>query len=391
MTAIAAQLLVASHTYPVRLATYEFTQATGLRGRVTERVRMGLVALTLDVPADDFLVSWAATPNKPLAGQVVFVAAQGGMALETLAWEAGQCVGYREEFVAGDQAVGAYVCHLTIAAPQLTIQPGGVATYSSPEVALIGVPSLVIPPVGPPPTPLVLPTVEELAAVAGEKLLEGLAAAGSVVLTPLVLTLGLILASTTPTAANDTLPHPQVLPIDPKLLRLQVLIARHAAGTLTKDEEAELLSLLGSVKGIHIRQLSDLEQLCPTHPFNGHLIPLRSSPIIIPPYAAITEQQKIGYDQVKFRWTNGPYGYEARWHTRTPGAPATQGDTWVVTRTTPGTAQGQRKVQHILTGPNQWTPLQQWQRAVTANQAGTATQAEQALLQQGHWPATSCF
>jgi hypothetical protein len=37
---------------------------------------MGLVQLTLDVPTDDFLLDWAATPNKPLAGQVVFLATQ---------------------------------------------------------------------------------------------------------------------------------------------------------------------------------------------------------------------------------------------------------------------------------------------------------------------------
>lgn len=128
MASFAAQLLVAGHTYPVRQCTYEFTQATGLRGRVTEQVRMGLVQLTLDVPTDDFLLGWATTPNKPLAGQVVFLAAQGGSALETLGWETGQCVGYREEFAAGDQDAGAYVCHLTIAAPKLTIQSGGPVT-----------------------------------------------------------------------------------------------------------------------------------------------------------------------------------------------------------------------------------------------------------------------
>jgi hypothetical protein len=43
---------------------------------------------------DDVLLDWAATPDKPLAGQLVFLAAQGGSALETLGWEAGQCVGY---------------------------------------------------------------------------------------------------------------------------------------------------------------------------------------------------------------------------------------------------------------------------------------------------------
>jgi hypothetical protein len=75
---------VAGQRYPVRQGTYEFTQATDPRGRVTARVRTGLVCLTLDVPPDDVLLDWAATPNKPLAGQVVFRAAQGGSAVETL-------------------------------------------------------------------------------------------------------------------------------------------------------------------------------------------------------------------------------------------------------------------------------------------------------------------
>jgi hypothetical protein len=134
MASFSAQLLVAGHTYPVRHCTYEFTQNVGPRGRVMERVRMGLVQLTLDVPPDDFLPGWAATPNQPLAGQVVFFAAQGGSALETLGWETGQCVGYREEFAAGDQEAGAYVCHLTIAAPKLAIQPGGPLATASAEV-----------------------------------------------------------------------------------------------------------------------------------------------------------------------------------------------------------------------------------------------------------------
>ena len=99
------------------------------------RVRTGLVYLTLDVPTDDVLLDWAATPNKPLAGQVVFLAAQGGSAVETLGWEAGQCVGYQEEFAAGDQEAGAYVCHLTIAAPKLTLQPGGPVASANAAVA----------------------------------------------------------------------------------------------------------------------------------------------------------------------------------------------------------------------------------------------------------------
>ena len=132
MASFYAELQVAGRTYPVRHCSYEFSQATGERGRVAAKVRHGLVRLTLDVPDDDVLLDWAATPHKPLAGRVIFRNAQGGAALETLAWENGQCVGYQEAFASGDIDAGAYVCHLTIAAPKLSMQPGGPATYGSP-------------------------------------------------------------------------------------------------------------------------------------------------------------------------------------------------------------------------------------------------------------------
>ncbi|RZJ94530.1 MAG: hypothetical protein EOO60_02835 [Hymenobacter sp.] len=41
-------------------------------------------------------------------------------------------MGYREEFVAGDQTTGAYVCHLAIAAPTLMLQASGPAAEVSP-------------------------------------------------------------------------------------------------------------------------------------------------------------------------------------------------------------------------------------------------------------------
>jgi Pretoxin HINT domain len=116
----------------------------------------------------------------------------------------------------------------------------------------------------------------------------------------------------------------------------------------------------------------------------GNLID--SSPIKIPGNAVKVEQAKNGYDQIKYNWSDGTYKYEARWHTRTPGAPADQGNTWVVTRTTPG-SQTTRKQQHILTGDNQWTSMKQWQDAVSARQNGVATPEQQALLGSGHWSA----
>jgi len=104
----------------------------------------------------------------------------------------------------------------------------------------------------------------------------------------------------------------------------------------------------------------------------------------LPKNSAIIEQIKSGYTQVKFKWQRGRFKYEARWYTRTPGAPASQGDTWVITRTTPGNNSGLRKQQHILTGKYKWTKMNDWQNAVRANQNGRATSAQQQLLNDGH-------
>jgi hypothetical protein len=89
MASFYAELQVGGHTFLVQHCTYEFTQATNERGRVIAKVRHGLVQLLLDVPTQDVLLDWAATPHKLLAGQVVFYDAKGGPALETLAWEDG--------------------------------------------------------------------------------------------------------------------------------------------------------------------------------------------------------------------------------------------------------------------------------------------------------------
>lgn len=270
MASYYAELQVAGSTYPVQHCSYEFTQATGERGRVIAKVRHGLVRLTLDVPDDDQLLDWAASPYKPLAGQLIFYDAKGGPALETLSWEEGQCVGYQEEFSSGDQQQGAYVCHLTIAARKLTLQPGGPAAYvdptpgehGSPTQALLKPLPLVVSPITPPMEELVLPTVEEVAAVVGEKALEGLVAAASVAALPVALTLALLLCSTTPAQAPG-IPQPHLPPVDPNLLRLNLLAAKHAAGMLTVEEEAELIGLLAKVKGIHVQRLADLSAAGP--------------------------------------------------------------------------------------------------------------------------------
>ncbi len=59
--------------------------------------------------------------------------------------------------------------------------------------------------------------------------------------------------------------------VSPDERRLRELVAKHAAGTLTPDEEAELIALLAKVKGIHVQRLEDLVV---NGPLKGNLIPL---------------------------------------------------------------------------------------------------------------------
>jgi hypothetical protein len=125
MSSFYAELHVAGHVYPLRSCTYGVHQATDGRGRTVEKVRYSLLEIMADVPADSFLESWAATAHQPLDGSVVFSDPQGGAARETVHWQAGHCVSYREDFVSGSATEGAYVCYVSIAAPKLVFSAGG--------------------------------------------------------------------------------------------------------------------------------------------------------------------------------------------------------------------------------------------------------------------------
>jgi hypothetical protein len=123
-----------------------------------------------------------------------------------------------------------------------------------------------------------------------------------------------------------------------------------------------------------------------TYDFNGNIIDITKCPITIPANANVIPQVKTGYLQARFTWTDAGFKYEARWHTATPGSPKGTPNNWVVTRTTPGTGTGQMKTQHILTGKNSWTTMQDWQNAILAYQNGTATPDQKQILKEGHWP-----
>ncbi|AUO15615.1 hypothetical protein [Clostridium taeniosporum] len=108
------------------------------------------------------------------------------------------------------------------------------------------------------------------------------------------------------------------------------------------------------------------------------------SPIEIPETAKIKAQSKDGYEQISYKWNDGTYKYESRWHTRTPGAPEEQGNTWVIQRTKPGNG-GTRPTTEFKIGEDEWIPGYKWYDAIGARKAGTATPEQISILDRGHW------
>lgn len=144
MPSFYAELKLAGIAYRVVRCQYACHQSTDARGRATAKVRHDLLALTLDVPDDDALLAWAAAPFTALAGEVVFYSATQLVAHETIAFAAGQCVGYAETFESGGGRDGAYVCHLTVAAPSFELRSGGPGALAAVMGAVTDVPAAVV-------------------------------------------------------------------------------------------------------------------------------------------------------------------------------------------------------------------------------------------------------
>ena len=130
MASFHAELRLAGTSYRVVRCHHACHQPTDARGRVNAKVRHDLLHLALDVPDSDALLAWAADPFKALAGEVVFYDATWLVAHETIAFAAGQCVGYHESFASGAGRDGAYVCQLSITAPAFELRSGGPAALA---------------------------------------------------------------------------------------------------------------------------------------------------------------------------------------------------------------------------------------------------------------------
>ncbi len=143
MASFHAELHLTGNRYRAVRCHYACSQPTDARGRVSAKVRHNLLHLTVDVPDGDELLQWAATPHKPLAGEVVFYSATQLVALETIAFAAGECVGYHEVFESGANGDGAYVCQLTSTAPTFELRTDGteaaVAVSLSSAIVNVGI------------------------------------------------------------------------------------------------------------------------------------------------------------------------------------------------------------------------------------------------------------
>lgn len=111
----------------------------------------------------------------------------------------------------------------------------------------------------------------------------------------------------------------------------------------------------------------------------------KKAPIEIPDTAKYKAKSMAdGYEQISYKWNDGTYKYEVRWHTCTSGAPEGQGNTWVIQRTIPGNG-GKKPSTQFLIGENEWVEGWKWYDAISARKNGTATQEQIELLDKGHW------
>ncbi|HDK7166199.1 TPA: hypothetical protein PTV44_000001, partial [Clostridium botulinum] len=108
------------------------------------------------------------------------------------------------------------------------------------------------------------------------------------------------------------------------------------------------------------------------------------APIKIPESAKVKAQSKVGFQQISYKWKDATYKYEGRWHTRTPGAPIKQGNTWVIQRTKPGSGAAKPATEFLI-GKDEWIEGYKWYDAIAARKAGTATVEQIRILDKGHW------
>ena len=178
--------------------------------------------------------------------------------------------------------------------------------------------------------------------------------------------------------------------------------AQSAAGLVSGINEAakayrqweiKLLSDVESGK-VKLRTLSKREQKFIANELRNR------SPVAIPADVDPVIKYKNGYDQIAFKWSEGDYTYEVRWHDATPNAPENTIPNWRVDRKTLGSPggrdpvtreriQGRRAIEEVLIWPPDTEPQYIsrgfWEECRTAYQEGTATERQIEILKWGHF------
>ncbi|VEG12926.1 hypothetical protein [Moraxella cuniculi] len=108
------------------------------------------------------------------------------------------------------------------------------------------------------------------------------------------------------------------------------------------------------------------------------------SPVKIPNNATKKIDQKSGYAQIKYTWIENGVKYESRWHTRTPGAPANQTNSWVVTRKVQGSRTQKAGDTEYLLNNGQWVSESKWNHALKLRKQGKETKESREILDGGH-------
>jgi hypothetical protein len=155
----------------------------------------------------------------------------------------------------------------------------------------------------------------------------------------------------------------------------------------------ELLNNLKSGK-VKLQELSSDEQLKVAEALKD------KGPLKIEGNVNINIREKNGYDDIQYKWSDGGYNYEMRWHTATPNAPEGTPPNWRVDRSKPGfpggkdpvtgeKLQGYPSVKEVLIWPENGEPYyvsqDAWKVAGTAYRKGIATQEQLDMLKFGHY------
>lgn len=116
----------------------------------------------------------------------------------------------------------------------------------------------------------------------------------------------------------------------------------------------------------------------------------QKSKLSIPKNAKAIIQEKNGYSQIKYIWSNKDKIYEARIHTPTPNS-GENVPTWQYSRITKGVGAGKNarpKKEFILTisqaGRKKWIPKSVWQEILAAKKRGSLTENQRRILNEGH-------